>query len=181
MKITTTPLAGLLLLEPRIFPDDRGYFYECFHQARFGEQGLPAFVQDNASRSRKHVLRGLHYQLPNAQGKLVGVTQGEIWDVAVDVRRSSPTFGQWYAVTLSDTNHLQLYVPPGFAHGFCVLSEQADVYYKCSALYTPASEHGIRWNDPRLNIAWPVKTPLLSAKDAVYPTLDEISHEHLFA
>lgn len=180
MNITTTPLAGLLIVQPKVFNDDRGYFYEAYQQQRYAEN-IPAFVQDNVSRSKQGILRGLHYQLPNAQGKLVGVTRGAVWDVAVDIRRSSPTFGQWFGITLSDENHTQMYIPPGFAHGFCVLSEDADFYYKCTEYYAPNNDRGIAWDDPKLNISWPVKNPLISLKDAQLPLLAEISNEQLFA
>lgn len=180
MKVTNAPLAGLIIIEPNIFTDNRGYFFEVFHQERYAAQGIPNLVQDNVSRSKQNTLRGLHYQLPHAQGKLVWVTHGSVWDVVLDIRKSSPTFGQWFGVTLSDENHLQMYIPPGFAHGFCVLSAEADFNYKCSEFYAPGCEHGIRWNDPRLNIPWPTNTPVLSAKDETYPTLHEISDAQLF-
>lgn len=180
MKTRQTSLEGLLIIEPRIFSDSRGFFYETFQQQRYTELGLTSFVQDNTSRSTKNVLRGLHYQLPQAQGKLVYVTLGSVFDVAVDIRRNSPTFGKWFCITLSDENHLQLYIPPGFAHGFCVLSDEADFHYKCSEFYTPHCEHGIAWNDPQLNIPWPVKNPILSPKDETYATLAEISNDNLF-
>lgn len=181
MKVTQGPLDGLVIIEPRLFHDNRGYFYEDFQKIRYSELGLPEFVQDNISRSKQNVIRGLHYQLPNSQGKLVGVTRGTIWDVVVDVRRSSPTFGQWFGITLSDENHVQMYIPPGFAHGFCVTSSEADFYYKCTDYYSPPAEHGIAWNDPKLNIPWPVKNPILSPKDEVYTPLHEIPHDQLFA
>lgn len=181
MKIIETPLSGLLILEPTVFTDKRGYFFEVFQQTRFAENGIPTMVQDNVSRSTRHVLRGLHYQLPHAQGKLVGVTRGIVWDVAVDIRVSSPTFGKWFGTTLSDENHRQVYIPPGFAHGFCVISDEADFYYKCSEYYSPGSEHGIAWNDAQLNIAWPIENPILAPKDESYPTLQEIAHDKLFA
>ncbi len=180
MKVTQTSLSGLLLFEPRIFNDARGYFYETFQAQRYQEYGLPAFVQDNFSRSTQGVLRGLHYQLPKSQGKLVGVTRGKIWDVAIDIRRHSSTFGQWFSVILSDENHTQMYIPPGFAHGFCVLSEVADFYYKCTDFYSPADERGIAWNDKELNLPWPIKQPILSPKDEIYPMLSEIPDEYLF-
>lgn len=180
MKVTEAPLSGLMIFEPRIFADNRGYFYEVFQQNRYAECGLPRFVQDNVSRSKQNTLRGLHYQLPHEQGKLVWVTRGTVWDVAVDIRRTSPTFGQWFAITLSDENHTQMYIPPGFAHGFCVLSEEADFYYKCTDFYAPSSEQGIAWNDVNLNIPWPIKNPILSPKDEIYPSLYEITHECLF-
>lgn len=181
MKIIETPLSGLLLIEPRCFADARGYFLEVFRENQYQELGLPAFVQDNISRSKRNTLRGLHYQLLPAQGKLVWVTRGTIWDVAVDIRRSSPTFGQWFGCILSDENHHQLYIPEGFAHGFCVLSDEADLSYKCTAFYAPQSEHGIAWNDATLNIDWPVQEPILSAKDAAHVAFNEINDEKLFA
>ena len=161
--------------------DNRGYFFEASQHERYGQSGIPAFVQQNLSRSNKNVLRGLHYQLPKAQGKLVGVTRGEVWDVAIDIRRSSPTFGKWFGIILNDQNHTQLYIPPGFAHGFCVLSDEADFYYQCTDFYSPQHEQGVAWNDPLLNIDWPVQQPILSTKDQTYPTIDQISHDKLFA
>jgi dTDP-4-dehydrorhamnose 3,5-epimerase len=147
---------------------------ELFHEKRYAEAGLPGpFVQDNFSRSAKGILRGLHFQQPHAQGKLVQVFAGAVYDVAVDIRRGSPTFGRWVGVELSADNRRQLWVPPGFAHGFCVLSESADFHYKCTDFYSPASEHGIAWNDPELGIPWPVKSPLLSPKDSAAPRLKD--------
>ena len=181
MKTSAGPLAGLIIIEPRVFSDERGYFFETFQQHRYAELGIPAFVQDNTSHSTRDVLRGLHYQLPQQQGKLVWVTRGEVWDVMVDIRLSSPTFGQWFAMTLSEKNHTQIYIPPGFAHGFCVLSDEADFHYKCTDFYSPGAEQGISWNDPSLNIPWPVKKPLLSPKDTQYKALSEIPHDKLFA
>lgn len=181
MKITEAELPGLLIIEPKIFDDNRGYFFESFQQERYAEKGMAAFVQDNISRSKRNSLRGLHYQIPHAQGKLVWVIRGSIWDIVVDIRLSSPTFGKWFGMTLSDENHMQLYIPPGFAHGFCVLSDEADFYYKCTDYYKPLCEHGIAWNDPRLNIPWPVQNPILSPKDENYPSLHEIAHEQLYA
>jgi len=181
MQITTSPLHGLMIIQPKIFQDNRGYFYEVFQQKRYEEMGIPAFVQDNFSRSTRNVLRGLHYQLPNPQGKLVYVTRGSVWDVAVDIRKSSPTFGQWFGMELNDENHTQLYIPPGFAHGFCVLSDEADFHYKCTDYYTPGAEQGIAWNDATLNIPWPVQNPVLSPKDELFPCLHEHTHEKLFA
>ncbi len=180
MKISTAPLSGLIILEPNIFKDERGYFYELFQQNRYNEYGMPTFVQTNVSHSKQNVLRGLHYQLPNAQGKLVGVINGKVWDVVVDIRKKSPTFGLWFSIILSDENHNQMYIPPGFAHGFCVLSETADFYYQCTDFYSPQSEKGIAWNDTEINIPWPIQEPILSSKDLVYPNLREINHEHLF-
>jgi dTDP-4-dehydrorhamnose 3,5-epimerase len=179
--MTKTPLEGLLVIEPRVFNDSRGYFYESFQQERYAQAGLPLFVQDNVSHSSANTLRGLHFQQPRAQGKLVWVSQGSVWDVVVDIRASSPTFGQWFSITLTDKNHTQLFIPPGFAHGFCVISENAIFHYKCTDYYAPECERGIRWDDPKLNIPWPVNNPILSAKDSAYPTLHEITHEQLFA
>jgi dTDP-4-dehydrorhamnose 3,5-epimerase len=174
VKISETELPGVLLLEPKRFGDDRGFFMELFHEKRYAEAGIPGpFVQDNFSRSARGILRGLHFQQPQAQGKLVQVFAGAVYDVAVDIRRGSPTFGRWVGVELSADNRRQLWVPPGFAHGFCVLSESADFHYKCTDFYSPASEHGIAWNDPDLGIPWPVKSPLLSPKDSVAPRLKD--------
>jgi dTDP-4-dehydrorhamnose 3,5-epimerase len=174
VKILDTPLPGVLLLEPRVFRDDRGFFLETFNAARFAEHGLPSeFVQDNHSRSARHVLRGLHYQRRHPQGKLVSVVRGEIWDVAVDIRDGSPTFGRSFAMTLDEDSRRLLWIPPGFAHGFCVLSDGADVLYKCTALYDAADDRGIRWDDPALGIEWPIAEPILSAKDRALPSLAE--------
>jgi dTDP-4-dehydrorhamnose 3,5-epimerase len=175
IQIQDLPLNGLRLIEPPVHTDPRGYFFELHHQARFEQLGLDAtLVQDNVSRSRRDVLRGLHFQAPAWQGKLVSVLQGEIFDVAVDLRRDSPTFGQWHGVCLSEDNHRQLWVPPGFAHGFCVTSDEARVLYKCSAFYDPAHEHTLLWNDPDLGISWPVARPLISEKDARGKRLREL-------
>ncbi len=166
MDIIDTPLAGLKCLVPRLFPDDRGYFLETYHAHKYAPVvGGAPFVQDNLSHSRRGVLRGLHYQFPDWQGKLVFPVSGEIFDVAVDIRADSPTAGQWYGVVLSAKDHRQLYVPPGFAHGFCVLSETADVIYKCTALYNPGAEFTLAWDDPAVGVAWPVADPVVSAKD----------------
>jgi dTDP-4-dehydrorhamnose 3,5-epimerase len=168
MKVTPCEIPEVLIIEPRIFGDDRGFFYESFNAAAFREAtGVTAdFVQDNHSRSQKGVLRGLHYQIENSQGKLVRVTHGAVLDVAVDIRRSSPTFGQWVAVELSAENFRQLWVPVGFAHGFVVLSETAEFLYKTTDYYTPSAERCIRWDDPTLNIDWQLsETPQLSGKD----------------
>ncbi|WP_310496399.1 dTDP-4-dehydrorhamnose 3,5-epimerase [Sandarakinorhabdus sp.] len=173
MKVEATALPGVMLLTPRVFGDDRGFFLESWNASVFAAAGIGAtFVQDNHSRSARGVLRGLHYQLANPQGKLVRVTQGAVFDVAVDVRRSSPHFGQWVGAELSDTNKQMLYVPPGFAHGFVVLSDTADFLYKCTSLYDPASERSVRWDDPAIGIDWPTTvSPTLSAKDAAAPCL----------
>lgn len=181
MKVTETKLAGLLVIQPTILTDNRGYFFEASQETRYGQYHIPAFVQQNVSRSKMNVIRGLHYQQPNAQGKLVGVTHGTVWDVVVDIRRTSPTFGKWLGITLSDENHTQLYIPPGFAHGFCTLSDTADFYYLCTDYYNANSEHGIAWNDPTINIEWPTQQPILSAKDEAYSFLDQIEHDKLFA
>ena len=169
MKVTPTAIAGVLILEPKVFGDERGFFMESFNQKAFDEAvgRHVEFVQDNHSRSAKGVLRGLHYQLPpHAQGKLVRVTSGRVFDVAVDVRRGSPSFGKWVGVELSAGNHRQLWLPEGIAHGFIVLSDSADFLYKTTNYYTPAAERCIRWDDPALGIAWPAAAaPTLSAKD----------------
>ncbi len=181
MKITNAPLDGILIIEPRLFSDERGFFYESHQQSRYAEAGIPQMVQDNISRSHRNTLRGLHYQLPSAQGKLVWVIRGKVWDVMVDIRRHSPTYKKWFAMTLSDDKPTQIYIPPGFAHGFCTLSDEADFCYKCTEYYTPANEHGIIWNDPEINISWPIENPVLSPKDKLYPSLNEIEHDKLFA
>jgi dTDP-4-dehydrorhamnose 3,5-epimerase len=167
MQVHPTPLEGLLVIEPRVFADARGFFLESFQRTRFAECGLPVeWPQDNVSRSCRGTLRGLHFQRHKPQGKLVWITQGAVFDVAVDLRRSSPTFSRWHGVELSDENHFQLYIPPGFAHGFCVLTDIADFAYKCTALYDPADERTLLWNDPDVGIAWPDVTPrILSPKD----------------
>ncbi len=176
MKVTTTAIDGVLILEPKVFGDERGFFFESFNQRAFNEAvGHPVdFVQDNHSRSAKGVLRGLHFQrAPHAQGKLVRVTQGSVFDVAVDIRPDSATFGRWVGVELSGVNHRQLWIPPGLAHGFLVTSDSADFLYKTTDYYRPESEGSVRWDDPDLAIAWPLEgiTPALSAKDAAAPGL----------
>ena len=166
MKISQTPLAGVLLVEPDIYRDDRGFFSETWNYSKYAEQGLDQqFVQDNHSRSSKGVLRGLHYQLRQPQGKLVRVLSGTVYDVAVDIRRGSPSFGEWYGVELSAKNFLQLYIPPGFAHGFVTLSDSADFSYKCTDYYAPGDEYGLLWNDPDIGIRWPLADISLSGKD----------------
>ena len=175
MKIHATEIPDVKLIEPAVFRDARGFFLETYHQAKYIEAGITQpFVQDNHSRSQRGTLRGLHAQQKNPQGKLVRAVRGEIWDVALDLRVGSPTFGRWAAATLSEANFHQLWVPPGFAHGFCVLSEIAEVEYKCTTLYDRVDEIGVRWDDPALGIEWPVKAPLLSAKDLALPTLAEL-------
>lgn len=173
MRVIETELPGVLIVEPVVHADGRGYFLESYSYRRYAEHGMDAvFVQDNHSRSTRGVLRGLHYQAPPGQVKLVRVVQGEIWDVAVDIRPGSPTFGRWVAVTLSAQNHRQLYVPVGYAHGFCVVSDVADVLYKVSSYYAPELERGIAWNDPDLAIPWPVEEPILSDRDRRHPRLN---------
>jgi len=174
MKVVDTGLPGVKLIEPKVFGDDRGFFLESWNAKTFADAGLDLdFVQDNHSRSAKGVLRGLHYQLANPQGKLVRVTIGRVFDVAVDLRRSSPDFGRWVGYELSAENKKMLWVPPGFGHGFVVLSESADFLYKCTTIYAPADERAVRWDDPDLGIDWRLDgaTPLLSAKDAAAPSL----------
>jgi dTDP-4-dehydrorhamnose 3,5-epimerase len=172
MIVKETPLAGLLVIEPMVFRDGRGLFWETYHARRYAEAGITGpFVQDNASHSAKGTLRGLHYQLKRPQGKLVWVVRGEVFDVAVDIRKSSPTFGKWHGERLSGEEPKQLYIPPGFAHGFCVLSESADFLYKCTNFYAPEDERGILWSDPTIGIDWPITEPLLSSKDQRFPTL----------
>jgi dTDP-4-dehydrorhamnose 3,5-epimerase len=178
MKVTKTAISGVLVLEPKVFGDERGFFMESFSQRLFDEAvgSHVEFVQDNHSRSVKGVLRGLHYQLPpHAQGKLVRVTQGSVFDVAVDIRRSSPTFGQWVGFELSAQNHRQMWIPPGMAHGFLVTSETADFLYKTTDYYAPKSEGAVRWDDPAIGVEWPKlgSGPTLSAKDIVAPLLSE--------
>ena len=179
MKIIPAPLRGIIIIEPTIHNDARGYFYEGYQEERYAELNIPPFLQDNVSRSKQHVIRGLHYQHPSEQGKLVGVTRGAVWDVMVDIRTRSTTFGQWFGIQLNDQTHTQVYIPPGFAHGFCVLSDVADFYYKCTDYYKPENEHGIAWNDSRLNIPWPTQTPILSPKDEQFRSLHEIAHDEL--
>ena len=174
MDVIRTPLPGVLLLRPRVFADDRGYFLETYNASRFREMGLPeTFVQDNHSRSRRGVLRGLHFQEPHAQGKLVRCTRGSIFDVAVDIRVGSPTFAQWFGTELTEQNRELLWVPPGFAHGFCALTDDTDVLYKCTTFYDASADRGVAWNDPDIGIGWPVAAPLLSPKDSAAPRLKD--------
>ncbi len=177
MKVEELDLPGVLLIEPRVFEDERGFFMETYHAERYAGYGIPPFVQDNHSKSVKGTLRGLHYQLGRPQGKLVRVIRGEIFDIAVDIRKGSPHFGMWTAVRLSAENRKQLYIPEGFAHGFCVTSDTAEVLYKCTDFYAPDEERGIRWNDPDLAIDWPAGEPLLSERDAKLPFLSEMEDE----
>ncbi len=175
-----TALPGVLIVEPARFADSRGVFFESWNLRRYAAAGIPEkFVQDNVSQSARGVLRGLHFQNPKAQGKLVSVLSGEIYDVVVDIRRGSPTFGQWTAITLDAENSKQLYVPEGFAHGFCVTSDSAVFTYKCTDFYAPDCEHTIRWNDPQLNISWPVGDPLLADKDRDASYLKDLPTEIL--
>jgi dTDP-4-dehydrorhamnose 3,5-epimerase len=176
LKAIPTSLPGVLRLEPSVFGDTRGFFMETYRADVFRDLGIDAtFVQDNHSRSARGVLRGLHYQEPNPQGKLVRCTRGALFDVAVDIRKGSPTFGRWYGETLSDENKLLLWIPPGFAHGFCALTDEADLVYKCTALYDPAADRSLLWNDPDLAIAWPLEgEPVLSDKDRVLPRLKDM-------
>jgi dTDP-4-dehydrorhamnose 3,5-epimerase len=178
VKFIETKLNGVVLIEPDVFSDPRGYFLETYHAGRYAGGGIPGlFVQDNFSHSVRGTLRGLHYQLKHAQGKLVMALAGRIFDVAVDIRKGSPTFAQWVGVELSGENKCQVYIPPGFAHGFCVLSETADVLYKCTDVYAPKDERGLIWNDPAIAIAWPIADPLLSGKDGAYPRLADMTNE----
>lgn len=172
MKFIQTPLPGVVVVELQAFSDDRGFFMETYHAERFHEAGIDAtFVQDNQSHSRGAIVRGLHYQEPNPQGKLVRCTSGAVFDVAVDIRRGSPTFAQWYGIELSAANLRMLWVPAGFAHGFCTLTPEADVAYKCTALYRADCDRNVRWNDPAIGIVWPIESPRLSPKDAAAPQL----------
>ena len=175
MNVVKTTLPGVLIIEPKIFGDARGFFMETFQAARYAEAGIAGpFVQDNLSRSAYGVLRGLHLQNPGPQGKLVTVLRGRVRDVAVDVRRGSPNFGQHVSVELNDENRRQFWVPRGFAHGFAVLSETADFFYKCDDIFSPTDEIAVRWNDPAIAIAWGVGTPSLSARDAAAPLLADV-------
>ncbi|MBA8884181.1 dTDP-4-dehydrorhamnose 3,5-epimerase [Dokdonella fugitiva] len=180
MKIIKTELPGCVVIEPAVHGDARGYFYESFNQQRFADAGFTLqFVQSNVSRSARGVLRGLHYQWPNPQGKLVSVLEGEVYDVAVDIRVGSPTFGRWAAAILSADNKRHFWVPEGFAHGFAVLSEYATFVYQCTALYDRASDAGIRWNDAALAIDWPIAEPSLSDKDMKAPFLADVPRDRL--
>jgi len=180
LKFINKPLPGVLLIEPMVFSDERGFFMETYHAKKYAEAGIPGpFVQDNHSHSQRGTLRGLHYQLKNPQGKLVYAVKGEILDVAVDIRKGSPHFRRWTGNLLSEQNKRQLYIPEGFAHGFCVLSETADVIYKCTDFYAPGDEYGVFWADESIDIVWPIETPILSEKDKKNPKLENIPDEHL--
>lgn len=181
MKVHQTPLAGVLLLEPTVYRDERGFFVESYSARALAEHGITAsFVQDNHSRSVKGTVRGLHYQINPDQAKLVRVIAGEVFDVAVDIRRGSPTYGQWYGQILSADNFLQLWIPAGFAHGFCVLSDTADLAYKVDTYRSVEGERGIAWNDPQIGIPWPVRDPILSARDKQQPLLSEAGRDFVF-
>ena len=175
MRVIETALPGVLILEPKVFGDNRGFFQETWRADTYNNIGIPPFVQDNHSRSAKGVLRGLHAQRSRPQGKLVRVSRGTVFDVAVDINPHSATFGQHVGVELSDNNHRQFYVPPGYAHGFCVVSDDADFLYKCTEYYQPGDEIGVLWNDPAIGIQWPVSEPLLSDKDRALPSLAALS------
>jgi dTDP-4-dehydrorhamnose 3,5-epimerase len=180
MKILPSSLPEILIIEPSVFQDERGFFMETYQQRRYSEAGIESiFVQDNLSRSVRGTLRGLHYQVKHAQAKLVQVIEGTIFDVALDIRRGSPYFGQWTSVHLSDENKRQLFLPEGFAHGFCVLSESAQVVYKCTDFYAFEDEGGVLWSDPALAIGWPISEPLLSEKDSQLPCLADIPPKRL--
>lgn len=176
MKIINTKLNDCIIIEPKVFGDDRGFFLETFHEERYKNEAgiLLPFVQDNYSRSSKNVLRGLHFQKVKPQGKLVRVVSGEVYDVAVDIRNDSETYGQWQSVILSDKNKRQFWIPPGFAHGFVVLSDYADFEYKCTSFYDPSDEGSIIWNDKDIGIEWPVTSPNLSQKDAIAQTFKDL-------
>jgi dTDP-4-dehydrorhamnose 3,5-epimerase len=175
MEVIKTSIPEVIVLAPPVFSDSRGYFLETYQSKKYAQLGIPcAFVQDNQSFSTKNVLRGLHFQLRHPQAKLVRVTQGTVFDVAVDIRRNSPTFGKWHGEILSAENHRQMFIPENFAHGFCVLSDSAEFLYKCSDFYVPGDEAGLSWNDPQLGIKWPVGEPILSAKDAELPQMGDI-------
>jgi len=175
MKVIETALPGVLIIEPKAFGDHRGFFLETFQVERYREAGITLpFVQDNHSRSQRGVLRGLHFQRTRPQGKLVSVSRGAVYDVAVDIDPSSATYGKFVGVELNDDNHRQMWVPPGYAHGFCVLSEVADFQYKCTDFYFPADEGGLAWNDPDVGIPWPITEPQLSAKDVNNPRLRDL-------
>jgi dTDP-4-dehydrorhamnose 3,5-epimerase len=180
MNVVRTPLSGLLVIEPACFNDHRGFFLESYSDDRYREAGMTdRFVQDNHSRSMKGVLRGMHFRVTRPQAQLVTVIRGRIFDACVDLRRESPTFGRWFGTELSDTGPRQVYMAPGFAHGFCVLSDWADLHYRVSERYDPADSGGLRWDDPDVAIAWPVESPVLAVRDASYPLLCELSDAQL--
>lgn len=181
MKFTPLEIPEVILVQPDVFGDARGFFQETYHAGKYAAGGVVGtFIQDNFSFSRRGVLRGLHYQRRNPQGKLVYVARGEVFDVAVDMRRSSPTFGRWVGQLLNDQNHHQMWVPPGFAHGFCVLSEEVEFLYKCTQLYDPTDDRGVLWNDPDIGVQWPLSDPSLSGKDIKQPRLRDLAPDQLF-
>jgi len=180
MRVDRTDLPGVILIEPQCYRDDRGFFLESFHAERYRENGIrEVFVQDNHSRSEQGVLRGMHFQVSRPQAQIVTVIRGRIFDVAVDLRTDSPKFGRWLGVELSDEGPRQLYMAPGFAHGFCVLSEFADLHYKVSRLYDREDEGGVIWNDPEIGIRWPLENPIVSRRDGSYPSLRDLGRERL--
>jgi dTDP-4-dehydrorhamnose 3,5-epimerase len=175
MKVISTAIPEVIVFEPQVFTDSRGYFLETYQEQKYKDAGVPkSFVQDNQSGSIAKVLRGLHFQLKHPQGKLVRVTKGEVFDVAIDLRRKSPTFGQWHGEVLSAENRRQMYIPENFAHGFCVLSNSAEFLYKCTDYYHPGDEVGLIWNDAEIGVRWPIADPILSEKDVKLPTLAEV-------
>jgi dTDP-4-dehydrorhamnose 3,5-epimerase len=181
VKVETTSISGVKIIEPDVYRDGRGYFLETWKEPKYDQEVFETdFCQDNLSYSKHGVLRGLHYQCPNAQAKLVTVLSGEVWDVAVDLRQDEPTFGDWTSVTLSGDNHRQLFLPPWCGHGFVVTGDHARFHYKCSNLYSPDDERSIAWDDPTLGIDWPVEDPILSESDVSAPQLQSIPPEHLF-
>ena len=180
MKVIETALPGVLVIEPQVFGDARGFFYESYNEARFRDAGIDArFVQSNVSRSAKGVLRGLHYQWPHPQGKFVSVLEGEVFDVAVDIRRGSPHFGQWFGAMLTAENKRHMWIPEGFAHGFCVVSDYATFSYQCTALYDAKADAGVLWNDPAIGVDWPIAEPQLSDKDLKAPLLKDVPEHRL--
>jgi len=180
MNVVNLSIPDVKLIKPQVFPDERGFFLQSYHEQQYREAGIDMpFVQDNRSRSSRGVLRGLHYQLEHAQDKLVSVTYGEVFDVVVDIRHGSPTFGKWVGEVLSDENHHQMFIPKGFAHGFCVLSEAVDLFYKCSDFYAPGDEYGLLWSDPEIGIDWPLMEVRLSEKDLHLPLLADIHPKYL--
>ena len=180
MKVTKTPFDGILVIEPRCFQDERGFFLETYQKNRYQEVGISEiFVQDNQSRSKKGVLRGMHFQVLHPQAQILTVMRGHIFDVCVDLRPSSNTFGRWYGVNLSDSGPRQIYMAPGFAHGFCVLSDWADLHYKVSQFYDPSDENGLLWNDPEIAIQWPIENPKISVRDSNYNELENLLPKNL--
>ncbi len=181
MRVIETEISGVLIIEPQVYEDERGFFYESYSRRRYASHGIQdLFVQDNHSKSKRGVLRGLHYQASPGQAKLVRVAVGEVFDVAVDIRHGSPMYGEWIGVTLSAGNRRQLYIPVGFAHGFCVTSDMAEFLYKVSSYYAPEEERGIAWDDPDLSIDWPVKEPILSERDRHHPRLCDAPRDYVY-